>query len=153
MIVDLIRNDLGRIAEIGSVAVPDLFAVETYPTLHTMVSTVTAKLRPARDHRRHRLRRCFPAARSPARPRSAAMEILRELESSPRGAYCGAIGFFAPDGGAPFQCRDPYTDDFEMNAARWASAAAWCRIREEASEYAECLLKARFFEAPRRPWT
>ena len=89
------------LAQIGSVSVPDLFAVETYPTLHTMVSTVTAQLKPGRAPRPS-CARCFPAARSPARRRSARWKSSRELEESARGVYCGAIGFFAPDGSASF---------------------------------------------------
>jgi anthranilate/para-aminobenzoate synthase component I len=88
MIVDLIRNDLSRIAEPGSVAVPDLFKIETYPTLHTMVSTVTARKR-AGIGAGDILRALFPCGSITGAPKIRAMEILRELESSPRGAYCG----------------------------------------------------------------
>ncbi len=69
MIVDMIRNDLGRIAQIGSVQVPQLFEVERYPTVLQMTSTVTAQT-DGFVHADH-VRRCFPARRSPARPRSA----------------------------------------------------------------------------------
>ena len=95
MIVDLIRNDLSRIAEPGSVTVPDLFKIETYPTLHTMVSTVTAKKR-AGVGAADILRALFPCGSITGAPKIRAMEILHELESSPRGAYCGALGWFAP---------------------------------------------------------
>ena len=95
MIVDLIRNDLGRIAETGSVAVKALFEVETYPTLHTMVSTVTARKR-ADAGMADILRALFPCGSVTGAPKIRAMEILRELENSPRGAYCGAVGYFAP---------------------------------------------------------
>ena len=101
MIVDLIRNDLSRIAEPGSVEVSDLFKVETYPTLHAMVSTVTARKR-ADAGVADILRALFPCGSVTGAPKIRAMEILRELESSPRGAYCGAIGHFAPDGSARF---------------------------------------------------
>ena len=101
MIVDLIRNDLSRIAQKGSVEVSDLFKVETYPTLHTMVSTVTARKRKGAGVT-DILGALFPCGSVTGAPKIRAMEILRELESSPRGAYCGAIGHFAPDGSARF---------------------------------------------------
>ncbi|MEI9989240.1 MAG: aminodeoxychorismate synthase component I [Rhizomicrobium sp.] len=101
MIVDLVRNDIGRLALIGSVAVEDLFAVETYPTLHTMVSTVTARLKPA-TRVEQIVRALFPCGSITGAPKIRAMQIIRELEQSPRGLYCGAIGHFAPDGSASF---------------------------------------------------
>ncbi len=85
MIVDLIRNDLSRIAAPGSVGVRDLYKVETYPTLHTMVSTVTAKRR-AGTGVADILKALFPCGSVTGAPKIRAMEILRELETSPRGA-------------------------------------------------------------------
>ena len=149
MIVDLIRNDLGRIAETGSVTVRDLFAVETYPTLHTMVSTVTAKLRPGTDIAAI-VRALFPCGSITGAPKIRAMEILRALETSPRGAYCGAIGCFAPDGAARFNVAIR-TLTISGGAGTLGIGGGVVQDSREASEYAECLLKARFFEAARRP--
>ncbi len=101
MIVDLLRNDLGRVAQIGSVRVEKLFDVETYPTLHAMVSTVKAQLAPGTSAQ-DIIRALFPCGSVTGAPKIRAMEILRTLESSPRGAYCGSIGYFAPDGSARF---------------------------------------------------
>src|SRR5690349_24092500 len=86
MIVDLIRNDLSRVAQGGSVEVSDLFKVETYPTLHTMVSTVTARKR-AGVGVTSILRALFPCGTVTGAPKIRAMEILHTLASSPRGAY------------------------------------------------------------------
>ena len=148
MIVDLIRNDLGRIAQTGSVTVQDLFKVETYPQLHTMVSTVAATLRPGTDIAAI-VRALFPCGSVTGAPKIRAMEILHALESSPRGAYCGAIGFFAPDGGARFNVAIR-TLTIEGESGRLGIGGGVVQDSREASEYAECLLKARFFEAPRR---
>lgn len=97
MIVDLLRNDLSRVAEQGSVAVPELFHVESYPTIHQMTSTVTAQLRDglgAVDI----IRRIFPCGSITGAPKIRAMEIIGELEPDPRGIYCGSIGRIdAPD--------------------------------------------------------
>jgi para-aminobenzoate synthetase/4-amino-4-deoxychorismate lyase len=157
MIVDLIRNDLGRIAATGSVAVTDMFAVETYPALHTMVSTVTAKLRTGVTVA-DIVRALFPCGSITGAPKIKAMEILRALESSPRGAYCGAIGFFAPDGGARFNVAIR-TLTISSNPAIADSGGVLgigggvVQDSKEDAEYAECLLKARFFEDARRPLT
>lgn len=149
MIVDLIRNDLSRIAEPGSVEVRDLFKVETYPTLHTMVSTVTAQKR-AGVGVADILRALFPCGSVTGAPKIRAMEILRQLESSPRGAYCGAIGHFAPDGSARFNVAirtlTVWGDEGELGIG-----GGVVQDSEAAGEYAECLLKARFFETARRP--
>ncbi len=101
MIVDLIRNDLSRVAVAGSVHVPHLFRVETYPTVHQMVSDVTAEVRPglgAVDV----LRAAFPCGSITGAPKISAMRIIDALEASPRGPYTGSIGFLAPDGEAAF---------------------------------------------------
>src|SRR5206468_9118597 len=95
MIVDLLRNDIGRIAETGSVTVDELFAVETYPTLHQMVSTVRAQLKSGTKPR-DIVRALFPCGSITGAPKIRAMEVIAELEASPRGVYCGAIGHFAP---------------------------------------------------------
>jgi para-aminobenzoate synthetase / 4-amino-4-deoxychorismate lyase len=101
MIVDLLRNDLSRIAEKGSVSVPHLFAVETYPTLHTMTSTVTAHVRNdlgAVDV----LKAIHPCGSITGAPKIRAMEIVAEVEFAPRGIYTGSIGRIDPDGDAAF---------------------------------------------------
>ena len=97
MIVDLIRNDLSRIAEVGSVRVPQLFTVESYPTFHALTSTVTARLR--RGVGLHaQLAAIFPCGSIVGAPKIRAAEVLAELEQGPRGAYTGAIGTFSPSG-------------------------------------------------------
>jgi para-aminobenzoate synthetase/4-amino-4-deoxychorismate lyase len=149
MIVDLIRNDLGRVAQIGSVAVADLFAVETYPTLHTMVSTVTARLKQAASIA-DIVTALFPCGSITGAPKIRAMEILRGLESSPRGTYCGAIGFFAPDGSARFNVAIR-TLTISHHRGTLGIGGGVVQDSEESSEFAECLLKARFFEADRVP--
>ena len=149
MIVDLIRNDLSRIAAPGSVEVCDLFKVESYPTLHTMVSTVTAQ-KCADAGIADILRALFPCGSVTGAPKIRAMEILRELESSPRGAYCGAIGHFAPDGSARFNVAIR-TLTIQHGRGELGIGGGVVQDSDAAGEYAECLLKARFFEAPRKP--
>ncbi len=96
MIVDLLRNDLGRIAEPGSVEVERLFAIETYETLHQMTSTVTASLGRGVSLA-DIFRALFPCGSVTGAPKIRTMEIIRELEVGPRGVYTGAIGYMAPD--------------------------------------------------------
>jgi para-aminobenzoate synthetase/4-amino-4-deoxychorismate lyase len=103
MIVDLMRNDLSRVARPGSVAVPALFTVETYPTVHTMVSTITADLEADRDAI-DVLAALYPCGSITGAPKIRAMQAIAgiERESAPRGAYTGAIGRFDADGDAMF---------------------------------------------------
>ncbi|MEG3124950.1 aminodeoxychorismate synthase component I [Sphingomonas sp. GB1N7] len=101
MIVDLMRNDLSRVARPGSVAVPQLFAVETYPTVHQMVSTITADLAPARDAI-DVIAALFPCGSITGAPKIRAMQAIAGIETAPRELYTGAIGRIGPaaDGGA-----------------------------------------------------
>ena len=101
MIVDLLRNDISRIARVGSVRVPELFAVESFATVHQMSSLIVgellepptmAALMPA----------LFPCGSITGAPKIRAMQIIREVEAHPRGVYCGAVGWMAPDGAAVF---------------------------------------------------
>lgn len=101
MIVDLLRNDISRVAKVGSVKVPKLFAVETYATLHQMVSTVVGDL-VAPPSMAGVMEALFPCGSITGAPKIRAMEIIREVEPFARGAYCGAIGWMAPDGAARF---------------------------------------------------
>ena len=97
MIVDLLRNDLGRNCAIGSIAVPRLFEVQTLPGLHHLVSTVTGRLAPHTDAI-GLLRGAFPGGSITGAPKIRAMEIIEELEGERRGVYCGAIGYIGFDG-------------------------------------------------------
>jgi para-aminobenzoate synthetase component 1 len=101
MIVDLLRNDISRVAKVGSVKVPKLFAVESYATLHQMVSTVVGDL-VAPPSMAGVMAALFPCGSITGAPKIRAMEIIREVEPFARGAYCGAIGWMAPDGAARF---------------------------------------------------
>ena len=144
MIVDLLRNDLGIIAETGSVSVDALFEVETYPTVHQMTSTVSAE-------RKHGtclmdiFQALFPCGSVTGAPKRRSMGIIAELEKAPRGAYCGAIGCVAPGGEAIFSVAirtllfDAQTNKLTMGVG---SAVTW--DSEAASEYAECMSKATF---------
>ncbi len=149
MIVDLLRNDLSRIAERGSVAVPHLFAVESYPTLHQMVSTVTAKLKPGIGVEAL-VRALFPCGSITGAPKIRAMEVLAALEASPRGVYCGAIGCFAPDGSARFNVAIR-TLTIAGGQGELGIGGGVVQDSEGAGEYEEALLKARYFVAGRRP--
>jgi anthranilate synthase component 1 len=93
MLVDLGRNDLGRVAEYGSVKVDTLMSVEKYSHVQHLVSALSAKLRPGLD-RFDALAACFPAGTVSGAPKVAAINIIRELEPTPRGIYAGAVGYF-----------------------------------------------------------
>ena len=101
MIVDLLRNDISRLCAPGSVKVPDLFRIEHFPTVHQMTSTVEGRLTGA-PGLGDLMRALFPCGSVTGAPKIRAMQIIRELEGHPRGVYCGAIGWMAPDGRADF---------------------------------------------------
>ena len=101
MIVDLMRNDLARVSDAGTVDVPELFAVETYPTVHQMVSRITSRLRAECDAV-DVLRTIFPCGSVTGAPKVAAIQALALLEPEPRGAYTGSMGWIEPDGDAAF---------------------------------------------------
>ena len=153
MIVDLLRNDLGRISEIGSVRVPQLFSVETYRTVHQMTSTVESNIRCDVDMPGV-LRALFPCGSITGTPKVRTMDWIAELESGPRGLYCGAIGWIdAPI--APTRCGDfclsvairTVTLDAPHNAMRPATLGVGGGIvldSDQSSEFAETHIKARF---------
>lgn len=149
MIVDLMRNDLGRIAELGTVSVTDLFTVETFQTLHQMTSGVRGVLKPEVGLE-DLLKAIFPPGSVIGAPKIRAMELISDLETEPRGVYCGAIGRISPGGKALFNVairtavvdRDGYG---EMGIGSGLVADS-----DGVKEHAECLLKMKFLTDPVR---
>lgn len=149
MIVDLIRSDLGRIAQTGSVEITDLFHIESFPTVHQLTSTIKATLLPGVGLS-DVLRALYPCGSVTGAPKIRTMEIIRNLEDSPRGAYCGAIGMFAPDGHADFNVAIR-TLSVSAGAGELGVGGAVVSDSDVDGEYGECRLKACFYERARRP--
>ena len=144
MIVDLMRNDLARVSVAGSVEVPELFAVETYPTVHQMVSRITARLRAECDAI-DVIRTIFPCGSVTGAPKIAAIEALRHLEPEPRGAYTGSMGWIEPGGNAAFNVL--------IRTLEWRHGETKARLglgsglvvdSVPSDEWEECLLKGDF---------
>ncbi|MEK7343995.1 MAG: aminodeoxychorismate synthase component I [Pseudomonadota bacterium] len=144
MIVDLLRNDLSRVSRAGSVTVPDLFRVETFPTVHQLVSTVRARLLPGLAPV-DVLRVLFPCGSITGAPKVRAMEIIDAVEPFPRGVYTGAMGWIDPEGDAAFNVaiRTLTLRDGE-GAARLGLGSGIVADSDGAAEWRECLAKARF---------
>lgn len=140
MIVDLLRNDLSRLCEPGSVKVPELFAIEDYPTLVQMTSQVTGELRDGVSWSDifHAL---FPCGSVTGAPKIRAMEIIHDLESGPRGPYCGAVGYIAPNGDAAFSVAIR-TAVLDAGQLRYDVGSGVVLDSDGPDEYRECLLKA-----------
>ncbi len=144
MIVDLLRNDLSRVAVPGSVAVPQLFHVETYPTVHQMTSTVTARLREGVDAV-DVISTIFPCGSITGAPKIRAMEVIGEVEAAPRGAYTGSIGRIDPGGDAAFNVaiRTLHLRGRE-NRATMGLGSGVIADSESGDEWRECLAKGGF---------
>lgn len=147
MIVDLLRNDLSRLCQPGSVTVPELFALETYPTLHQMTSQVEGHLQGDKSWQEI-FTGLFPCGSVTGAPKIRAMEIIEELEDGSRGAYCGSVGYIAPDGEACFNVAIRTLQKTGPDI-RYDVGSGIVLDSEAEDEYRECLLKARILTAPK----
>lgn len=140
MIVDLLRNDLAKVCRPGSVQVSTLCGLESYAAVHHMVSAVEGELEPGRSAV-DLLEAAFPGGSITGAPKKRAMEIIAELESLPRGPYCGAIGYFGFDGtmdtSIPIR-----TAVLAGNRVRLGVGAGITALSDPEAEYSECLAKA-----------
>ncbi|WP_343560317.1 aminodeoxychorismate synthase component I [Kiloniella sp. b19] len=152
MIVDLLRNDIGRVSETGSVRVTELFTVETYKSLHQMTSNVTGRRR-ENATTSELIRRLFPCGSITGAPKVRTMEIIRELEQEPRGLYTGSIGMIEPNGDLYFNVAirtlvmDKPRQDGKAVYGELGIGSGIVYDSVPTDEYHECLLKGRFLSA------
>jgi para-aminobenzoate synthetase/4-amino-4-deoxychorismate lyase len=148
MIVDLLRSDLGKIAEIGSVEVSDLFAVESLSRVLQMTSTITAVRRPDASLV-DVIRALFPCGSVTGVPKPRTMAIIKELEAQPRGIYTGAIGLLSPDGDAVFNVAiRTLVVDAKSGAGTFNVGGGVTWESTTHGEYDECSLKTQFLTDP-----
>ena len=143
MIVDMLRNDLGRIAVTGSVKVPRLFEVEQYETVYQMVSDIRATMR-SNVSIRALFNALHPCGSITGAPKIRAMQVISELEQRSRDAYCGAIGWLSPDGSARFSVGIRTISVLEDNKLQLDVGGGVVYDSHAAGEYEEALWKARF---------
>ncbi len=144
MIVDLLRNDLSRVCEPGSVVVPELFHIESYPTVHQMTSTVTGLLRPD-STAIEVIKALFPCGSITGAPKVRAMQIISEVETGPRGIYCGSIGRIDANGDAAFNVAiRTFTLCDKTKRVSLGLGSGIVADSDEAAEWAECLAKGDF---------
>lgn len=150
MIVDMIRNDMSRVAELGSVRVPNLFELEKYETLWTMTSTVKCKVQQDKSLT-DILQALFPCASITGAPKVSTMGIIHDLESSPRGIYCGSIGLIEPNGDTTFNVaiRTAVVDQ-ETGTATYGVGGGIVWDSEAESEWLETQTKSKIL-FPSRP--
>ncbi|MEE8321525.1 MAG: aminodeoxychorismate synthase component I [Gammaproteobacteria bacterium] len=141
MIVDLLRNDIGKTCEPGSVSVPKLFALESFASVHHLVSTVTGRLAPE-YHALDLLRGCFPGGSITGAPKLRSMEIIEELEPHRRSVYCGSIGYIGFDGNMDSNIAIRTMVHNQDRIFCWAGGGIVADSRMEA-EYRECFDKVR----------
>ena len=141
MIVDLLRNDFGKLCERGSVRVPQLFELASFANVHHLVSTITGEL-PREYHFADLLAACFPGGSITGAPKRRAMQIIGELERSPRGAYCGSVGYLSTCGHADTNIA---IRTFSAGDGRLTCAAGGGIVADSnpAAEHEECLNKVR----------
>ncbi len=142
MIVDLVRNDLGKISETGTVAVTELFGIYSFPTVHQMISTVESQLRADLPFA-EALRQTFPMGSMTGAPKVRAMQLIEQYERTRRGVYSGAIGYITPDGDFDFNVviRSILYNSTQKYASFQVGGAIIADSDAE-KEYAECQVKA-----------
>jgi len=157
MIVDLLRNDLSRLCAPGTVRVPSLFALETYPTFHALTSTIEGRLA-GNPGMSALLEALFPCGSVTGAPKIRAMEVIRSLESGPRGPYCGSLCWFAPDRRFALNVaiRTLVVEELELardsRPVHFSLGSGIVADSDPQLEWDECLLKGRFIELEAVPF-
>ena len=150
MIVDLLRNDLGRIAAIGSVNVTSLFDTEIYPTIIQMTSTIRAKLRESTTFP-DILKALFPSGSIVGAPKVKTMELITQYESRPRGVYCGSVGYLSPTGEIAFNVAIRTLTLKPDGMAAYAVGSGVVANSDSFQEYDECLEKSKLLKRVKWP--